>query len=327
MDDGGLDGGVHSVASCCLTKTDGNGADAVISKGMSMRIAVASGKGGTGKTTVAVGLASALAGTGRAVTYADCDVEEPNGHFFLHPEIRGTFPATVRVPVVDADRCASCGACGEICEYAAIVMIAGKPLVFPGMCHSCGGCALVCPAGAITEAEREIGVIETGARGDVRFVRGRLNVGEALAPPLIRAVRAHIPGTGTAILDCPPGTSCPVVAALGGAEYCLLVTEPTPFGLNDLMLAVELVRELRIPSGVFINRADGGTPDTERYCAENGIPVLGRIPDDRRIAESYSRGDLLETLVPRYGDILLDVWRAIGCVDRTDESTFPGNIP
>lgn len=278
-----------------------------------MKIAVASGKGGTGKTTVAVGLAAFLAETGVAVTYADCDVEEPNGHLFLRPEIRETLTATMTYPDVNRERCISCGKCQKICQYKAVILIMDKPLVFPEMCHACGGCALVCPVGAITDAEREIGIIETGARDGIRFVHGKMHIGQVLSPPLIRQVKARIPDDGISILDCPPGTSCPVVTGVRGADFVLLVTEPTPFGLNDLRLAVDMVRELRIPFGVFINRADIGTPDTEKYCAWNGIPILGSIPDDRRVAEAYSRGALLEMLLPLYGDTFRVLWRSLEC--------------
>ncbi|MHB9029696.1 MAG: ATP-binding protein [Candidatus Latescibacterota bacterium] len=276
-----------------------------------MKIAVASGKGGTGKTTVATGLAAVLAETGAQVVYADCDVEEPNGHLFLRPEIRESVAATLPYPVVNKEACISCGKCQEICRYKAIILIMDKPLVFPEMCHACGGCALACPAGAITEAQREIGVIETGESKGIGFIHGRLHIGQILSPPLIRQVKAHIPEESIAILDCPPGTSCPVITALRGTEYILLVTEPTPFGLNDLRLAADAARELRIPFGVLINRADIGTRDTERYCEKNAIPILGRIPDDRAVAEAYSRGELFETLLPRYGNVFREAWQSI----------------
>ncbi len=276
-----------------------------------MKIAVASGKGGTGKTTVAVGLAAMLSSMGKTVAYADCDVEEPNGHLFLRPEIKESVKATLTYPLVDNELCVSCGKCQKICRYKAIILIMDKPLVFPEMCHACGGCALVCPTGAITEAEREIGVVETGTSGDIRFIHGRLNVGQVLSPPLIRQVKARIPDDGTAILDCPPGTSCPVVTAIRGADYVILVTEPTPFGLNDLKLAAAMTGELRLPFGVFINRSDTGTRDTEKYCDKHSTPILGRIPDDRMIAESYSRGELLGILSSRYGDTLRSVIREI----------------
>lgn len=276
-----------------------------------MKIAVASGKGGTGKTTVAVGVAAVLAEKGAKVAYADCDVEEPNGHLFLHPVIWETVKATLTYPSVDKELCTSCGKCQEICRYKAIILIMDKPLVFPEMCHACGGCVLVCPEGAITEAQREIGVIETGERDGIQFIHGRLKIGQVLSPPLIRQVKTHIPEDGTTILDCPPGTSCPVITALRGADYILLVTEPTPFGLNDLKLAADAARELRIPFGVFINRADIGTGDTVKYCEKNAVPILGRIPDDRRVAEAYSRGELLDTLLPLYGNVFRDTLQHI----------------
>lgn len=276
-----------------------------------MKIAVASGKGGTGKTTIATGLATVLASTGTPTTYADCDVEEPNGHLFLKPEIRDTHPATLTYPAVNNDLCVSCGKCQKICRYKAIILISDKPLVFPEMCHACSGCMLVCPTGAITESEREIGVIETGTSGGIGFIHGRLSVGQILSPPLIREVKHHIRDEETVIFDCPPGTSCPVITALRGTDYIVLVTEPTPFGLNDLKLAADAARELRTPFGVFINRCDIGTRDTEKYCERNAIPVLGRIPDDRMIAESYSRGELVGVLLSRYGGILLNVANTI----------------
>ncbi|MCE5248722.1 ATP-binding protein [bacterium] len=278
---------------------------------MVKHIAIASGKGGTGKTTVAVGLAAVLAETGVAVAYVDCDVEEPNGHLFLRPVMQETVKATMPYPVVDQERCISCGKCQEICQYNAVILIMDKPLVFPEMCHACGGCVLVCPSGAITEAEREIGIIETGKRNGIRFMHGKLQVGQVLSPPLIRKVKMRIPGEGITILDCPPGTSCPMVTSIRGADYVLLVTEPTPFGLNDLRLAVDAVRELRIPFGVFINRADIGTQDTEKYCKKHAIQIMGRIPDDRRVAEAYSRGELLDTLLPLYGETFRITWEAI----------------
>ncbi len=276
-----------------------------------MRIAVASGKGGTGKTTVAVGLAAVLAETGAKVAYADCDVEEPNGHIFLNPAIHETAPATLPYPVIDKEACISCGKCQQICQYKAIILIMGKPLVFPDMCHACGGCALVCPTGAITEEQREIGIVETGESKGIRFIHGRLNIGQILSPPLIRQVKSRISDDETTIIDCPPGTSCPVIMALRGADYILLVTEPTPFGLNDLKLAADAARELRIPFGVLINRSDIGTRDAERYCDKYAIPILGRIPDDRRVAEAYSKGALIDTLIQLHGDVLRNTVQGI----------------
>ncbi|NPV06300.1 MAG: P-loop NTPase [Syntrophaceae bacterium] len=257
-----------------------------------MVIAVASGKGGTGKTTVAVSLARVLGD----VHLLDCDVEEPNAHLFLKPELTEKIPARVMVPEIIEEKCTYCGKCAEVCAFNAIAVIPpraglkGGVLVFPNLCHSCGACYLLCPEGAIREVPREIGVVEAGWAGAIRFVHGRLHVGEAMSPPLIRQVKKHIDRTRTTLIDAPPGTSCPVINALDGSDYCLLVTEPTPFGLNDLILAVEVLRVMGIPHGLVINRCDIGDDGVESYAKANGIPVLMRIPFDRTIAELYSRG-------------------------------------
>jgi MinD superfamily P-loop ATPase len=254
-----------------------------------MILAIASGKGGTGKTTLAVNLAAALA---RPVRLLDCDVEEPNCHIFLGADIEASNPVGVPVPVVDEDACTACGACAEMCQYNAIVSLKTKPLVFPELCHGCGGCTLVCPEGAITEQDHAVGVVETGRAGRVAFVQGRMNLGEPMAPPLIRAVKQHIRPDEVNLLDCPPGTACPMITAVRGADFVLLVTEPTPFGLHDLTLAVETVRLLGIPFGVVVNRVGVGDDRVHRYCAEEGVAMLMEIADDRRIAEAYSRGEL-----------------------------------
>ncbi len=257
-----------------------------------MIISVASGKGGTGKTTVAVNLALALGD----VQFIDCDVEEPNAHLFLKPDLTEKTPARVMVPEIIEERCTYCGKCAEVCAFNSIAVIPpnagtkGGVLVFSNLCHSCGACSLLCPEGAIREVHREIGVVETGQAGSIRFAHGRLHIGEAMSPPLIRQVKRHIDRTRTIIIDAPPGTSCPVINALDGSDYCLLVTEPTPFGLNDLVLAVEVLRVMKIPHGLVINRCDIGDDKVETYARENEIPVLMRIPFDRVIAEFYSRG-------------------------------------
>jgi MinD superfamily P-loop ATPase len=257
-----------------------------------MKIAIASGKGGTGKTTVAVNLAVTAARGGAAVTYFDCDVEEPNGHIFLRPDITETSPVRALVPVVDNAMCTRCGECGRICRFSAIVSLGGEVLTFHELCHHCGGCALVCPAGAISEEEETIGELEEGAAGAVRFVHARLGVGVPTAPPVVRAVKKRI-GEGLSILDSPPGTSCPVVETVRDADFAALVTEPTPFGLNDLRLAVDMLRVLGVPFGVVINRAGSGDLSVYEYCREEEIDVLAEIPDRRRIAEMYSRGEIL----------------------------------
>jgi len=265
-----------------------------------MKIAAASGKGGTGKTTVSTNLAHMASLDGRRVVYVDCDVEEPNGHLFLKPEITSKTPVVRLVPEVDKSKCTLCGMCGEICEYSAIVPVGQTVLVYPDLCHACGGCVLVCPTGAITEVSREIGQLETGHAGDIQFVHGLLNVGEIMSPPLIRQVHQAIPDVDLVLIDAPPGTSCPVIESVRGSNYVLLVTEPTPFGLNDLKLAVDMVRALKLPFGVVINRADMGDNQTVRYCEANRIEIITEIPDDRRIAEAYSRGTMICEALPEY---------------------------
>jgi len=257
-----------------------------------MIISVASGKGGTGKTTIAVNLALSLDN----VQLLDCDVEEPNAHIFLKPEIKEKIPAFIPIPEVDEEKCNTCGKCREVCAYHAIAVIPssngdkGSVLIFPHLCHGCGACSLLCPQKAIKEVDKEIGVIELGTSGNIQFGHGKLNVGEIMAPPLIRQVKKHINPTRIVIIDAPPGTSCPVIAAVKESDYCILVTEPTPFGLNDLILAVEVLKKLKVPFGVVINRSDIGDDKVDKYCQDNKIPVLLRIPFDRDIAFLYSRG-------------------------------------
>lgn len=276
-------------------------------------VAVASGKGGTGKTTVAVNLAVTAARSGRQAALVDCDVEAPNAHLFLRPEIARSDPAFVPVPVVDESKCTACGECGSFCRYSAIVSLKTKPLLFPELCHGCGGCVLVCPTGAITEGRREIGRVDEGHSDGVAFAGGALRIGEAMSPPLIRQVKARAPLEGLVIRDAPPGAACPAVEAVRGADLVLLVTEPTPFGLNDLGIAVETVRRLSIPFGVVVNRASQDRPEARQWCTERGIDVIAEFPDDRRVAEAYSRGclviDAVEGVRP-----LLDV--LLGEVER-----------
>jgi len=276
-----------------------------------MNIAVASGKGGTGKTTVATNLAYTASGNGKSTAYLDCDVEEPNGHIFLKPVITNSKPVGNLIPRVDEEKCTHCGKCGEICQYSAIVCIKEKVLVFPELCHACGGCMLVCPAGAISEVPREMGQLETGAAGPILFVRGLLNIGEAMSLPVIKEVRAAAPPAELVIVDAPPGTSCPVIESVRGCDFVILVTEPTPFGLNDLRLAVDMVRALGLAFGVVINRADLGNEDVRLYCRSNNIKILAEIPDDRRIAESYSVGELICEALPEYGSIFEKLLEAI----------------
>ena len=281
-----------------------------------MRIAIASGKGGTGKTTVATNLAYLASRNGRSVAYLDCDVEEPNGHIFLKPRITESKPIGNLTPVVDEAKCTLCGKCGQICQYSAIVCVGEKVLVYPELCHACGGCMLVCPVDAISEVTREMGKLETGQAGAVRFVQGLLNVGEAMSPPLIRAVKAAAPDVDLVMIDAPPGTSCPVIESVKDSDFVLLVTEPTPFGLNDLKLAVEMIRALKLPFGVVVNRADIGDRETRSYCDRNRIRILAEIPDDRQIAEAYSRGLMACEAVPKYAavfaQLLSDIEEEVG---------------
>lgn len=265
-----------------------------------MQIAIASGKGGTGKTTVATNLAFVASRNGQAVAYLDCDVEEPNGHIFLKPELTNSRAVGVPVPQVDTEACTNCGLCGKICQYSAIVCIGQKVLVYPELCHSCGGCELVCPVGAITETPREVGLLEMGLSGRIQFVHGLLNIGEAMSPPLIREVRSSANEADLVIIDAPPGTSCPVVESVSGCDYVVLVTEPTPFGLHDLKLAVDMLRALGLPFGLVINRCDVGDDKVRSYCEDGGIEILSEIPDDRRVAEAYSRGVLACEALPEY---------------------------
>ncbi len=278
-----------------------------------MKIAIASGKGGTGKTTVATNLAYVASRNGRSVVYLDCDVEEPNGHIFLKPQITDSRPIGNLIPEVDEAKCTHCGKCGEICRYSAIVCVGEKVLVYPELCHACGGCMLVCQAGAITETPRELGKLETGRSGPIRFVQGLLNIGEAMSPPLIKEVKAAAPpDADLVIVDAPPGTSCPVIESVRDSDFVLLVTEPTPFGLNDLKLAVDMTRALKLPFGVVINRADVGDRQTQSYCQSNQIEILAEIPDDRQIAEAYSRGEMACEAIPKYGLVFARLLSDIG---------------
>lgn len=273
-----------------------------------MIISIASGKGGTGKTTVATNLALSLDSN---VQILDCDVEEPNAHLFLHPDIEEVKPVTTPVPKVDEAKCTLCGKCAEICQFKAIIVIAETILPFPEMCHSCGGCMEVCPEKAITETGRELGVIEKGHRNGLDFVHGKLRVGEAMSPPLIRKVRSFTRPDMLTIIDAPPGTSCPVIAAMKGTDFVLMVTEPTPFGLHDLKLAVEAVKILDIPCGLVINRSDMGDDQVKAYAEQENLSVLMEIPFDRRIAEAYSRGALIIEAMPEWKAKFSELYRRI----------------
>jgi MinD superfamily P-loop ATPase len=253
-----------------------------------MIISIASGKGGTGKTTIAVNLALSLPkGT---VQLIDCDVEEPNSHLFLSPSIHQVTSMGIPVPRIDESKCTYCGKCAKVCEYHAIAVILENVLVFDELCHGCGACSYLCPEKAIFEVEREIGIVQEGSANGIPFANGVLNIGEPMASPLIRKAKEKIQKDKIVILDAPPGTACPVIETVKGSDSCILVTEPTPFGLNDLELAVGMLEKLEIPMGVVINKADIGDRKVWDYCNLQGIPILLEIPMDRQIAESYSKG-------------------------------------
>jgi MinD superfamily P-loop ATPase len=251
-----------------------------------MIVAVASGKGGTGKTSVAVNMALSVGN----VQLLDCDVEEPNAYIFLKPQINKTQEVTVSVPVINEQVCNRCGKCAKFCQYNALFVAANEVMVFPDLCHSCGGCTIVCPAEAISEEPHRIGSLKQGSTGDIEVVYGELDVQKPMAVPIITEVKRHISKGKDVILDSPPGTSCPVIQTVKGSHFCVLVTEPTPFGLHDLKIIVQVLETLNIPFGVVINRAGAGDTKVYEFCQEKNIPVLMEIPYNKRIAELYSRG-------------------------------------
>ncbi|ODS39041.1 MAG: (4Fe-4S)-binding protein [Candidatus Altiarchaeales archaeon WOR_SM1_86-2] len=272
-----------------------------------MIISIASGKGGTGKTTVAVNLALSL----KNVQFIDCDVEEPNAHIFLKPEIKERKNAFIPVPEIDKEKCTYCRKCAEACEFNAIAILPGNFMLFKELCHGCGLCAMVCPENAITEKNREIGVIEKGKANGIEFVHGILNIGEAMSSPLISSVKDEIDKNSVVIVDAPPGASCPVIESLNGSDYCILVTEPTPFGLYDLKIAVGVLEKLEIPHGVIINRDGIGDRGVEKFCSGKKIPVLLKIPYDKTIAELYSKGTPFVLEMPEWKKKFREIFEKI----------------
>ncbi len=249
-----------------------------------MKIAVLSGKGGTGKTIVSASLAVSLGSS----QYIDCDVEEPNGALFLNPAIEHSIPVSVLVPAVDEEKCSGCGDCARACRFNAIAAVKGKVIIFPEICHHCGACVIACPEKAISECEREIGVVESDGKG--HFLQGRLNIGEPVTIPIINKLKRSIREDIPAILDCCPGAACTVVKTIEGCDYCILVTEPTPFGLHDLNIAAALVRKMGMPFGVVVNKAMEGDQSIQQFCSSENIKILMEIPYMREIAEAYSNG-------------------------------------
>jgi MinD superfamily P-loop ATPase len=281
-----------------------------------MIIAVASGKGGTGKTLVATSLALSLK-EDYTVQLLDCDVEEPDDHIFLKPVITGQENVCLPVPKIDEEKCTYCGKCAEVCAYHAIAVLPKNILVFPNLCHGCGACTYLCPEKAITEEGQEIGTVESGQAEGISFVQGRLNIGEAMPVPVIRKVKEYVSHVGVSIIDCPPGTSCPVVASVKDSDFCLLVTEPTPFGLNDLILAFETVKMLEVPCGIIVNRAGANDDKLEEFCQKEKIPVLMTIPLSMEIARLYSRGITLARGMPQWRENFIGLFKQMQ--ERVDE--------
>lgn len=266
-----------------------------------MIVSIASGKGGTGKTTIATNLALAME-RDCEVQFFDCDVEAPNAHLFLKPQLTYYEPIVAACPTVDSTRCTFCGTCADICAFKALAVVKDRVLVFPDLCHDCGGCELFCPEHAIGRKEHKIGLLECGHAGNIAFCQGKLSPGEAFSTPIIRALKRRVPDDAFVIVDAPPGTSCPVVDAIEGSDICLLVTEPTPFGLHDLTLAVKLARKLDLRMGVIINRADIGDSAVENYCLKEGLPIVMRIPYDKQLAIAYAQGKPAIGSLPKYSE-------------------------
>jgi len=273
-------------------------------------LTVASGKGGTGKTTVAVNLALSL----ERAQIIDCDVEEPNVHLFLNPEIENIYPVKTVIPEIDKARCTYCGECSKICAYNALSVLkfnnTGEVLFFPHLCHGCEGCILLCPEKAIKKGEREIGIVRIGKINGIRFIEGRLNISEVLAPKVIEVAKSFMENSSPVIIDAPPGTSCSVVASLKDSHFCILVTEPTPFGLHDLEIAYEVTKVMKIPSGVVINKSENDEL-IENFCQKNNLPILMKISFDRKIAALYSRGIPLIKGLPEYKEKFLELFEKI----------------
>lgn len=276
-----------------------------------MKIAVASGKGGTGKTLIATNLAYLARAARDSVAYLDGDVEEPNGALFLKPRWQTEEPVTIPVPHIEKSKCTSCGQCEQICQYSAIVMIAGRIMVSNDLCHGCGGCSQVCPAQAIVEKEKVIGKVNHGRADGIHVIQGTLDIGHPLSPPIIKAVKAQAPVAGLVIIDAPPGTSCPAVEAVKDADYVTLVTEPTPFGLNDLKLAVDMLRALKKPFGVVVNKKNSYYYEVQTYCQQEQIEILAELQNDRHIAEHYSRNELIVRTIPGYRQVMEKLFNKI----------------
>lgn len=276
-----------------------------------MNISVASGKGGTGKTLVATSLALSILNKHRPVQLLDCDVEEPNAHLFIEQEPVSKHNVSLPIPKIDYDKCQYCGRCAEVCRFNAIALLKNTLVIFPDVCHSCSACWHLCPNGALVPAPREVGTVHVSQAGDLKLVTGRLNLGVHASPPVIKAVRNTAEKGVVTVIDGPPGSSCPVMAAVEGTDYCILVTEPTPFGLNDLSLAVDMLEVLKVPCGVIINRDVPGNDLIDLYCQEKGLNILMRIPLHTEIARAYARGIPLVKSNPVWGEKFIGLYQQV----------------
>ena len=283
-----------------------------------MQITITAGKGGTGKTTVATNLAISLKDS-YPVQLIDCDVEEPDAHIFVDSEYDVQEPVYMKRPVIDQEKCTNCGKCADLCNYNALAVVPDEVMVFPELCHGCGLCSLACPVDAITERDHKIGVLDIGRAEGYEFLQGTLEVGDPIAPPVIEKLKTHIKENKIAILDSPPGTACPAVEAIWGSDFAVLVTEPTPFGLHDLKLTVEICEKMEIPYGVVINRDGIGDEGVDDYCEEEGIPILLRIPDSRKVAEAYSKGIPFVSEFPDRKSHFLDLFEKIQDIVKEGE--------
>jgi MinD superfamily P-loop ATPase len=272
-----------------------------------MKITVASGKGGTGKTTIAVNLAISIENS----MLIDCDVEGPNSHIFFNEPMVRLKDVSIPAPKFDFDTCTLCGKCAEFCQYNAISIVGEKLLFFEELCHGCGGCRIICPVDAITEIEHNVGIIEKGGTEDLPVYHGLLNIGEPFGVPIINELKQFADDTKTTIFDSPSGTACPAVETMRDVDFCILVTEPTPFGLHDLTLTVDVIREIGTPFGVVVNRDGIGDDRVDRYCEKENIPLLAKIPNDMEIAKLYSRGVPIVKGLPKYRDMFTSIFEKV----------------
>jgi len=290
-----------------------------------MTISVSSGKGGTGKTTVAVNLFLSLE---EKLQFFDCDVEEPNASLFLKIRFLSSFKFNIPVPEINEAKCDLCGKCAEFCAYHALAVLKDKVIFFPQLCHSCGGCLLVCPNNAIKEKERPIGIMDRGMafspiyKREFEFWQGILNVTEAIAPPLIRALKKNIDRDKLCIIDSPPGTSCSMIESIKGSDFCILVTEPTPFGIYDLEMALKVIRTLKIPAGLIINRSESKDELIEDFSRKENLPILGKIPLDRNIAILYSEGIPFVLEMPEYKNFFKNIYQNIKEIVRNEKNSY-----